>query len=386
MLETVPTQLALVFFGLLHVPINVPALGISVGEDNVRTDRELIAHGISNVAAGMLGTVPNYLCYVNSVGLHFACSIATTDSQSPQVLFYRVAGGLEEASRLSGFLLALASFGVLVAGPGIISVLPVSIVGALIFILGIDLIKEAIYDTYGRVARFEYVTIWCILILMAGFDFVTGIGAGIVLACVSFVFQSSQRRAVRAILSGSVARSTVRRHPKQSAFLKEVGRQTRIMKLQGFLFFGTISGVETTIRKILEAASWSKNPIRFLVLDFSMASGASLNDPCLPRALTSSTRALAGVDFSAAEAFVRIQRLLEDKQAVLVLCGCPASSNVGIALRSVDLWADSSDDAKVEVFENLNDALEVRRQPGVDVVRSAMTDLVASRFRFPFAL
>lgn len=54
------------FFGLLHVPINVPALGISVGEDNVNTDRELIAHGISNIAAGMLGTVPNYLCYVNS--------------------------------------------------------------------------------------------------------------------------------------------------------------------------------------------------------------------------------------------------------------------------------------------------------------------------------
>lgn len=117
---------------------------------------------------------------------------------------------------------------------------------------------------------------------MTGWDFVVGIGAGIVLACLSFVFQSSQRRAVRAILSGSVARSTVRRHPKQSAFLKHVGRQTRIMKLQGFLFFGTISGVESTIRKILEAASWSENPIRFLVLDFSMASGAFYRYPAPP--------------------------------------------------------------------------------------------------------
>ncbi|ORY75647.1 sulfate transporter family-domain-containing protein [Leucosporidium creatinivorum] len=314
LLETIPTQLALVFFGLLHVPINVPALGISVGEDNVNTDRELIAHGISNIAAGLLGTVPNYLCYVNSV------------------LFYKVGG----TTRISGFLLAAASFGILVAGPGIISLLPVCIVGALIFILAIDLIKEAIWDTYGRVARFEYVTIWAIVIVMTGWDFVAGIGVGIILACVSFVVSSSQRRAIRSILTGAVARSTVRRHPKQSAFLKEVGRQTRVIKLQGFLFFGTISACETTIRKILEAASWSKNPIRFLVLDFSMASG---------------------VDFSAAEAFVRIQRLLEDKGVVLVLCGCPANSNVGIALRSVDLWADGAE-AKVEVFENLNDALE----------------------------
>ncbi|KAM0793249.1 hypothetical protein ACM66B_000711 [Microbotryomycetes sp. NB124-2] len=314
LLDTIPTQLALVFFGLLHVPINVPALAISVGEDNVNTNRELVAHGISNVAAGLTGTVPNYLCYVNSV------------------LFYRVGG----TTRVSGFLLAAANFGVLVAGPGIISYLPVCVVGALIYILAIDLVKEAVWDTYGRVARFEYITIWAIVLVMTAWDFVVGIGVGIILACVSFVVISSQRRAVRSIMSGSVARSTVRRHPKQSAFLQEVGTQTRIMKLQGFLFFGTISAVESTIRKILEAASWSENPIRFLVLDFSMASG---------------------VDFSAAEAFVRIQRLLDDKEAVLVLCGCPSNSSVGIALRSVDLWVDNGE-SKVEVFENLNDALE----------------------------
>ncbi|KAK4058034.1 hypothetical protein OIO90_000773 [Microbotryomycetes sp. JL221] len=313
-LDTIPTQLALVFFGLLHVPINVPALAISVGEDNVNTNRELVAHGVSNVAAGLIGSVPNYLCYVNSV------------------LFYRVGG----TTRVSGFLLAAANFGVLVAGPGIISYLPVCVVGALIYILAIDLVKEAVWDTYGRVARFEYITICAIVLVMTAWDFVVGIGVGIILACVSFVVISSQRRAIRSILSGSVARSTVRRHPKQSAFLQDVGSQTRIMKLQGFLFFGTISAVESTIRKILEAASWSQNPIRFLVLDFSMASG---------------------VDFSAAEAFVRIQRLLDDKDAVLVLCGCPANSNVGIALRSVDLWADDGE-SKVEVFENLNDALE----------------------------
>lgn len=120
LVETIPTQLALVFFGLLHVPINVPALGISVGEDNVNTDRELVAHGISNVLAGLVGTVPNYLCYVNSV------------------LFYKVGG----TTRLSGFMLAIASTGVLIAGPGVIGYLPVCVVGALIFILGLDLVKE----------------------------------------------------------------------------------------------------------------------------------------------------------------------------------------------------------------------------------------------------
>jgi len=61
-IETIPTQLALVFFGLLHVPINLPSLAISIGEDNVDTDKELLSHGISNIASGLLGSVPNYLC------------------------------------------------------------------------------------------------------------------------------------------------------------------------------------------------------------------------------------------------------------------------------------------------------------------------------------
>lgn len=48
---------ALTFFGVLHVPINVPAIGMQTGEDNVDVDRELKAHGISNVLSGFCGSI-----------------------------------------------------------------------------------------------------------------------------------------------------------------------------------------------------------------------------------------------------------------------------------------------------------------------------------------
>lgn len=48
---------ALTFFGVLHVPINVPALGISTGEDNLNVDKELLAHGISNAVSGFFGSI-----------------------------------------------------------------------------------------------------------------------------------------------------------------------------------------------------------------------------------------------------------------------------------------------------------------------------------------
>lgn len=126
---------------------------MSLNADSVDTNRELVAHGISNGLAGLFGTVPNYLVYVNTL------------------MFYRVGGG----SRISGLLLAAGTAILLVVGTGPIGFIreisycspvvlrmreadsqrstAIMLVGALIFVLGIDLIKEALWDTRHRTSR-----------------------------------------------------------------------------------------------------------------------------------------------------------------------------------------------------------------------------------------
>jgi hypothetical protein len=54
---SIPTMFALSFFGIIHVPINVPALGIAVKQDDVNVNRELFGHGLSNALSGMVGSV-----------------------------------------------------------------------------------------------------------------------------------------------------------------------------------------------------------------------------------------------------------------------------------------------------------------------------------------
>ncbi|POW09116.1 hypothetical protein PSTT_07000 [Puccinia striiformis] len=304
---TLMEQVAMVIFGLLHVPLNVPALALSLGKDDIDINKELIAHGISNTLAGLTGTVSNYLCYVNSV------------------LFARVGGD----SRLAGTMLAVVMMGVFAIGPGVIAYLPICVVGALIYVLGIDLLKEALWDTWGKVSWVEYVTIWAIIIAATWHDFVVGLIVGVLLACMSFVVTSSQHKPIRSVMDGCTARSTVRRHPTQHTFLKRVGMQTRVIKLQGHLFFGTISACEQLIKTILNTAE--KRSIEFLVVDFSST---------------------ASIDFSAVEAFLRIHRLLLSQSIVLVICG--TGDQVSKALRSVGLWSGKS----IEVFEHLNQALE----------------------------
>lgn len=54
---TVPAMLALCFFAILHVPINIPALAMQTGDDDLDLDRELTAHGISNLLSGVCGSI-----------------------------------------------------------------------------------------------------------------------------------------------------------------------------------------------------------------------------------------------------------------------------------------------------------------------------------------
>lgn len=65
-------------------------------------------------------------------------------------------------SRIAGVMLAAATFGILVIGPIIIGFIPIMVVGALIFYLGLDLMKEALVDTWGKVHRLEYLTVRCL--------------------------------------------------------------------------------------------------------------------------------------------------------------------------------------------------------------------------------
>ncbi|KIN96770.1 hypothetical protein M404DRAFT_16850 [Pisolithus tinctorius Marx 270] len=310
MWNTLPTQFALLFFNILHPPLNVPALSVSLNQD-IDTNKELVGHGLSNLISGFLGSVPNYLVYVNTL------------------MFYRVGGG----NRIAGLMLALVTLLILMVGTAPVAYIPVVVVGALIFALGIDLVKEALWDTRYRVSWTEYVTIVSIMVTMTVWDFVIGVLFGIIVSCVFFVVQNSRRRSIRACYPGNAAMSTVRRPAAHRAYIHDVSKQTRIIQLQGFLFFGTIMRVEEKLRSIVEDPDWRTNPVRFIIVDLTL---------------------VPGVDMSAGEAFVRVQRLLAAKGVVLVFCGVESESGVGKALANSGILEEKG----VEVFESLNDALE----------------------------
>ena len=82
--------------------------------------------------------------------------------------------------------------------------------------------------------------------------------------------------------------------------LPQVANQVRIFKLSSYLFFGSIVNVEKKVRAQVDAEAFAKSPIRYLILDFTHVSG---------------------IDFSAAEAFSRMNRILHGREVKLILAG-----------------------------------------------------------------
>jgi len=310
--QTIPSMLALTFFGVLHVPINVPSLGFKLEIDDVDLDRELMAHGVSNALSGAAGSVQNYLVYTNSV------------------LFINSGGD----SRMAGVMLAMGTFAVMVVGPVIIGYIPVMMVGTLIFVLGLELVKEALWVPWKKLKPLEYFTVVVIVFAMGLYDFVAGIAIGIGLAFCSLIFQTSNVPAVRASYSGEVAGSTVRRNPTQYRYLRDVGQQIHVTKLAGYLFFGTIVSVEDRIKALVEEEAFHQRPIRFLIFDLTH---------------------VTGVDYSAAEAFNRLSRILGLKGVTLLMSGVRDESAIGKGLRATGVGDGANE---VKMFEDLNSALE----------------------------
>ena len=116
MAEALPTMVALTLFSLIHVPINIPSLGISTNQE-VEMNNELVAHGYSNFIAGIFGCgLQNYLAYTQSV-------------------VYDRSGG---RGKRSGVAVAIVTAVLFVIGPTIVvPYIPRAMAGALLLHVGL---------------------------------------------------------------------------------------------------------------------------------------------------------------------------------------------------------------------------------------------------------
>jgi len=269
----VPAAAALTCVAVLAMLLNVTAIELTTGRD-ADLERELRSAGSVNIVSGLAG------------GLVSLPIVAQTS----------LAHRLGAASRLVPCVAAIVPVAALLAGPALITRLPRPVLGGLLFFIGAMLLLDWLVTTRVRVSAWEYAVIVAIVLVVATLGFLAGVVVGLLLALVLFVVEYSRTDSLRHVMDGRSFASAVERSPHDREILYRQGGEREYWRLQGFLFFGT---ADRLVRRAHERAD-SPVPLRFLVIDFTLATG---------------------VDSSAALCVASLQRLAAGRGFTLVLCG-----------------------------------------------------------------
>jgi SulP family sulfate permease len=247
-------------------------------EQEIDLDRELRATGVANLLAGALGAPVGYLALGEST----------------------LGRALGARSRAPGVIAAGLCLVALLLGGRVFPYFPRAVLGGLLVFLGFTILLDALYAAWFRLPRGEYGLVVLILFVVVTVGFLEGVALGIVISSVLFALNYARINVVKHVISGAALRSKAARSATSEALLHHFGAQIYILKLQGYLFFGTAYNLLTLVQKRMNDGG--AMPVRYVVLDF---------------------RHVDGIDSSAVLSFTKMRKLAEAQQVTLVFIDLP---------------------------------------------------------------
>ena len=217
-------------------------------------NREFRVNGLANMAASLFGG--GILAY------HAPIS-------STLVANMRVYG------RMVGLIVALMFLLTLFFGGAIFSLIPRFIPVGLIIYFGLQFMKEWLLDSWSSLPRQDYIVIVVIALATGLFGLLSGIALGLVVAIVAFVLEYSRMEVIKQEFSGSNHRSNLDRSFAQNQLLQQEGDKILILRLQGYIFFGTAYRFYEHLKSRVSAAEGGR--LSFIILDFKSVRGLDLS-------------------------------------------------------------------------------------------------------------
>ncbi|MBC7877398.1 MAG: SLC26A/SulP transporter family protein [Anaerolineales bacterium] len=219
-----------------------------IAKRDIDLNKELRVTGLANMVSG-LGAGP--------AGYHLLGATA---------LGYRMGA----KSRIVTITTAAFCGLILLVGGAFISYLPIALLSSLLLVLGLSFLIDWVYDAWFKLPRTEYVIVLISLFVIATVGFLEGVGVGIVVATILFVFKYSRVNNVRDTLNGKIYHAKVDRPSVQRDTLHKYGESIHIFRLQGYIFFGTSDKLLARVRELLEDKT---NKEHFVLMDFHRVHG-----------------------------------------------------------------------------------------------------------------
>ncbi|NJR62251.1 MAG: cyclic nucleotide-binding domain-containing protein [Cyanobacteria bacterium CRU_2_1] len=241
-------MIALMMVVVITILLNATSTELATQRDS-NLDKELQTNGIANLAIGVSGGMVGYLSF-NRTSLNHRAGAS---------------------SPLAGLTASALCATVFLVGSAFLACIPRAVLGGILLMIGLKLMVEWLIHSWLKFPRHEYALILVILVTIAVWGFIQGIGVGIIVACAMFAVSYSRHQVIRHGFTGATRPSNVQRSFPEQRILRQRGDQIYIVLLQGYIFFGTANALLEQIRERLVDPDLPI--IHFLILDFRLVSG-----------------------------------------------------------------------------------------------------------------
>lgn len=238
--------LALIVLATIAQLMNSSALELERRID-LPVDHELKSLGLANFASSVVGGLPGYY--------GVSPTLAAQKIAPPHFSVSWVAAG------------TVAS--VLVFGNQLLAILPLPVLAGFMLWVGISMVLEWLIDGIGVVPVKEAVLTSIIFGVIVSLGLFEGAVFGLFAGAILFVVDYSRLNPIRAQVFGDVYHGSSELSPQRLAVLQAHGRSIAIIKVQGFVFFGTAHRLKQSVADLCRDTP----EIRFVVLDFAGTSG-----------------------------------------------------------------------------------------------------------------
>ena len=158
-------------------------------------------------------------------------------------------------------------------GASPLALIPKAVFSVVMGAFGLKMFCAQLHRAVAELSRSEVCLVLCHVLVTCVLNMVAAVVLGLGFTLLQFIFQYAQLIGTRSITFD--ARSNVVRTAAQRQLLNAEHGATCVIKLRGFLFFASARAITRVLWSCVEEAknSSNKNPIRFLLIDFSSVIG-----------------------------------------------------------------------------------------------------------------
>jgi SulP family sulfate permease len=312
------------FEQIMHIAVPALTLAVLLSIDTLKTcvvldaltrsrhksNRELIAQGLGNVASAVIGGIPG------------AGTMGATLVNISSGAMSRYSGIFEGVLALIAFLL-LGAF---------ISWVPVAALAAILIVIGVRMIdRHSFQFLKQRSTMLDFAVIAAVVVTALTISLIAASGVGIILAVFLFIREQIGGTVVRhKVRCNETFSKRVRTHEEMEILVAH-GERGIVVELQGSLFFGTTNQLYSALEPELKTRD-------YIILDM---------------------RRVQSVDVTAAHMLDQVKDMLAERQGFLIFSQLPQNLPSG---RDMQQYFDQvglvRPESPVRVFGELDEALE----------------------------